>query len=490
MEVAEWFMPNTGDSTATLNYKQYLRRERRNEEAHRGQHLEQQRFLQWKLSQIDLARQLPRTATYGMGYQGYGNGTTHVSSNTHDGQQTTIIMPSKRKRPRPQIRELNVSRKAALKQADIEECLVPIRIDIDNERLKLRDTFTLDKNDEIVSLEYFAELTCVDFGLHPAQIYSPLIHRAIAEQITDFYPHPSSSTTLPPMPLEGEQQLPYTAFNDDDMRIVVKLNITLGAMNLVDSFEWDINSPQSEPEYFAERLAADLGLPAEFTTAIAHSIREQSQLYTKSLFLVGHAFDGRIIEDEDMRYSFLPTIFSSIKRENPADGPNVYTVDENETDTSLADAERENRRRRRTIRSRRAGGVQIAEYTDGLKTHRSALIYKGNIPGNVYLSDPSSLNPAIVNALSNPQILYGVNGPSLIVKLRINLPKSFRVPSATPTIHRNTNTASLSRHRSPRPQYQHTPTVESRLRVSSNLDSETEYTSLPVVRIMCYSTAW
>ena len=43
-------------------------------------------------------------------------------------------------------------------------------------------------------------------------------------------------------------------------------------------------------------------------TAIAHSIREQVQIYQKSLFLVGHPADGSMLQDDELRMSFLPSL--------------------------------------------------------------------------------------------------------------------------------------------------------------------------------------
>ena len=43
-------------------------------------------------------------------------------------------------------------------------------------------------------------------------------------------------------------------------------------------------------------------------TSIAHSIREQVQIYQKSLFLVGHPSDGTAVQDDDLRMSMLPAL--------------------------------------------------------------------------------------------------------------------------------------------------------------------------------------
>ena len=45
-----------------------------------------------------------------------------------------------------------------------------------------------------------------------------------------------------------------------DQRVVIKLNIHLGNISLVDQFEWDIADDKNNPEEFSRKLCADLGL--------------------------------------------------------------------------------------------------------------------------------------------------------------------------------------------------------------------------------------
>lgn len=54
-----------------------------------------------------------------------------------------------------------------------------------------------------------------------------------------------------------------------------KLDILVGTMKLDDQFEWDAACPTNSPEAFAALYTSELGLSGEFTTAIAHQIREQ-----------------------------------------------------------------------------------------------------------------------------------------------------------------------------------------------------------------------
>jgi len=73
-------------------------------------------------------------------------------------------------------------------------------------------------------------------------------------------------------------------------RVVIKLNIHVGNISLVDQFEWDLSEEKNSPEEFAKKLCSDLSLGGEFVTAIVYSIRGQVRIYleTKWVFdLIG-----------------------------------------------------------------------------------------------------------------------------------------------------------------------------------------------------------
>ena len=46
----------------------------------------------------------------------------------------------------------------------------------------------------------------------------------------------------------------------------------------------------------------------ESFTAIAHSIREQSQMYYKALNMVGYGFDGSPVHEDEIRNHLLPPL--------------------------------------------------------------------------------------------------------------------------------------------------------------------------------------
>ncbi|KAK4041041.1 SNF5-like protein, partial [Parachaetomium inaequale] len=303
---------------------------------------------------------------YGEGYRGYGNGYTE------NGTTTKIIYPSQKPRPgRRATPAPKFTKKDIKKQAEQHEELVPVRIDVDWDKIKLRDTFTFNLHERLVPVELFAAQLVEDMGLNPAidkPVYDQVVQQ-IHEQLNDFYPFAyAEEDALDP-------ELPYSAYKNDEMRILVKLNITIGAHTLVDQFEWDINNPMNSPEEFATSMARDLSLSGEFTTAIAHCIREQTQLFTRSLYSVGHPFDGRPIEDADLVAAFLPTPLPSVFRpqQQAKDyAPYLYENTEAELERTETMFSREQRRQKRSINRR--GGPQLPDLKERQRTIRTSIV--------------------------------------------------------------------------------------------------------------------
>ncbi|KAI8442398.1 hypothetical protein MSG28_005914 [Choristoneura fumiferana] len=103
----------------------------------------------------------------------------------------------------------------------------------------------------------FAEVLCDDLELNPST-FIPAIASSIKQQVEAF---PSE----PPAILEEQT----------DQRVVIKLNIHVGNTSLVDQVEWDMSEKENNPEAFAMKLCAELGLGGEFVTGIAYSVRGQ-----------------------------------------------------------------------------------------------------------------------------------------------------------------------------------------------------------------------
>jgi SWI/SNF-related matrix-associated actin-dependent regulator of chromatin subfamily B member 1 len=108
----------------------------------------------------------------------------------------------------------------------------------------------------------FAELLCDDLDLNPIT-FIPAIAQSIRVQLDS---HPSDNIIE----------------ENTDQRVIIKLNIHVGNVSLVDQFEWDMSESQNSPEEFAKKLSAELGLGGEFVTSIAYSIRGQLAWHQKT----------------------------------------------------------------------------------------------------------------------------------------------------------------------------------------------------------------
>jgi len=194
------------------------------------------------------------------------------------------------------------------------EVLVPIRLDMEIEGQKLRDTFTWNKNETLISPEQFAEILCDDLDLNPLT-FTPAIAQAIRQQIEGF----------PTDNLLEEQT---------DQRVIVKLNIHVGNTSLVDQIEWDMSEKENSPEKFAVKLCAELGLGGEFVTAIAYSIRGQLSWHQRT-------------------YAFAEAPLSTVKNpyRHPSEAdvwsPSLETLTDIEMEKKIRDQDRNTRRMRR-----------------------------------------------------------------------------------------------------------------------------------------------
>ncbi|KAI8139193.1 hypothetical protein BJV82DRAFT_254702 [Fennellomyces sp. T-0311] len=315
----------------------------------------------------------------------FGKGYMHSQSNDLRGR---IVYPRDRKRRR-QTTDFNPLVKLA-EQASKQDTLVPIRLDLEIDGYKLRDTFTWNLNESLITPEQFAIVLCEDLNL-PVAVFKPSIVRAISEQIEDYELHVASMVTSNDQAEdEAATQRALKVFDgakekvkeeptgradrkivgSSELRTLIKIDIIVGNQALIDQFEWDISCRHNSPEKFAEVLVNDLGLGGEFKTAIAHSIREQVHAYVKYLLLTGHEFDGSLVTDEDLKRNLLPTVKSIMRDLNSADSftPAILELTNAEIDKFERDRMREARRKRRQVRSRR--GLILPDL-EPIKTHRT-----------------------------------------------------------------------------------------------------------------------
>ncbi|XP_076224518.1 SWI/SNF related, matrix associated, actin dependent regulator of chromatin, subfamily b, member 1 isoform X1 [Nomia melanderi] len=203
---------------------------------------------------------------------------------------------------------------ANLENAAQQEMLVPIRLDMEIEGQKLRDTFTWNKNESLITPEQFAEVLCDDLDLNPLT-FVPAIAQAIRQQIEAF----PQETIL-------EDQC--------DQRVIIKLNIHVGNTSLVDQVEWDMSEKENNPEKFAMKLCAELGLGGEFVTAIAYSVRGQLSWHQRT-----YAFSE----------APLPTVEVPFRPPSEADqwAPFLETLTDAEMEKKIRDQDRNTRRMRR-----------------------------------------------------------------------------------------------------------------------------------------------
>lgn len=203
-----------------------------------------------------------------------------------------------------------------LENASQKQILVPIRLDMEMEGQKLRDTFTWNKNESVITPEQFAEVLCDDLELNPST-FIPAVAASIRQQIDAF---PSE----PPAILEEHT----------DQRVIIKLNVHVGNTSLVDQVEWDMSEKENNPEQFAMKLCAELGLGGEFVTGIAYSVRGQLGWHQRT-----YAFSE----------APLPVVETPYRQPSEADqwAPYLETLTDAEMEKKIRDQDRNTRRMRR-----------------------------------------------------------------------------------------------------------------------------------------------
>ncbi|CDQ79065.1 unnamed protein product [Oncorhynchus mykiss] len=179
-------------------------------------------------------------------------------------------------------------------------------------------SLVLSHQEKLMTPEMFAEILCDDLDLNPLA-FVPAIASAIRQQIESY---PTDS-------ILDEQT---------DQRVIIKLNIHVGNISLVDQFEWDMSERENSPETFALMLCSELGLGGEFVTTIAYSIRGQLSWHQRT-----YAFRADFSENP------LPKVEIAIRNTGDVDTwcPLLETLTDAEMEKKIRDQDRNTRRMRR-----------------------------------------------------------------------------------------------------------------------------------------------
>ncbi|KAI8642764.1 hypothetical protein BD408DRAFT_415893 [Parasitella parasitica] len=219
-----------------------------------------------------------------------------------------------------------------VRMSEISEILVPIRLDIDMDEVKLRDVFLWNMNEQYLTPEMFAELLCEDLQLEYQKFIKP-IAESIRAQISDF-----EAIHEHKLPNGGSNQI-----------VEINLDLQIGKVNLRDKFEWDLNNVKTDaPEVFSRQLAADLGLGGEYVGIIAHGIRDQLLKHKKKMVEEFERIDRRGFTAETILESGYRKISDATKW-----APKLEVLSNDELEKLLIAQERNIRRLRRETRFKR-----------------------------------------------------------------------------------------------------------------------------------------
>jgi len=398
---------------------------------------------------------------------------------------------------------LEFSKKQLRNVAKIDECLIPIRLDLEHEGRKCSDTFTWNLNDTLINPATFADVMCEDLLL-PHDPFHSIIVTSINDQIKQFqeaeelhprslfvgtsssnnttaqaneneaYPSnglPSSvpsdlasdnkpkdsdmmsqdeqedeedeeekwweawrkkvklSQTIPvgeevkdipwhegtdaqDDPSKVTNEPPAIVLGPDELRITIQLDIAVDNLNLRDQFEWDLTDPQNSPEEFAAVFCADLGLPGEFRSAVAHLIREQLDAHSRSLSSIRHIRGDQILHDE-LRHAFHTTLLDAIRSDDVENWtPHLGKLDLVELEHRERERERQSRRHKRGARNNRRNVVTLPD-REPLRTSRTMMPKPGavlEIMENTGPDDPASV-PTYAVASPYPLVPVKYDGP-------------------------------------------------------------------------------
>ena len=162
--------------------------------------------------------------------------------------------------------------------------LVPIRIDVSSDEVRIVDTILFDPSCWPIPLtqpiEQAVEQNVQELAhsiLMDAEVYgmgrtirhftgrTDVWTRSLQQQVAQQLRPQLWASLLVPSPLKKETK----------EMVKIHLRLSVNSVNINDDFQWDPNVPDQCPIAFAERLANDLKLPEDAVPAIATAICEQ-----------------------------------------------------------------------------------------------------------------------------------------------------------------------------------------------------------------------
>ncbi|SNX88092.1 related to SFH1 - component of the RSC chromatin remodeling complex [Melanopsichium pennsylvanicum] len=238
------------------------------------------------------------------------------------------------------------------RQAGRNEILVPIKIDLEAEQYRIKDSFTWNMNERLISPHHFAKLLLEDLDM-PIEPYATQIMNMINQQIddaigvADIEMEPAAggvwasarfSADEAGLSLSESEQGQYDPDEEaikegrswdwglercdetqrawrkqmakrldasqglgefeDDLRVIVDYEVQILRHMLRDRLEWDLCSPLT-PESFARKLCDDLGLSGEAQALIANSVREQLINHKRAALELGLVGSGRVLKEKE-----------------------------------------------------------------------------------------------------------------------------------------------------------------------------------------------
>eukprot|EP00899_Mesostigma_viride_P014193 jgi/Mesvir1/22775/Mv14165-RA.1 len=142
---------------------------------------------------------------------------------------------------------------------DVSQRLAPVRVDLEIDGRRLKDTFLWDAADTAdASFHNFAVQLVKEKGLSSA--FVPPLAATIRERVAEY-------TSLEPF---------FEAAAASGCVYLLKLDVRAGNCHVMDQVLWDVACAESAPEDFATRLCADLEIEEEeMRRVLAFAIREE-----------------------------------------------------------------------------------------------------------------------------------------------------------------------------------------------------------------------